>query len=208
MSTLNEKYYTEEELLKYYEKEELYLYKYKTNILIEKYKNAKLIKIKEYIVNDKKEGICIYGYFDEEINYINNIKQGEYKKYYYKLFRNFIPLCEIGNYNNDKKEGAFKIYFIDNKNFGLIFTIGYYNNNLKEGEYIEYDYCYNYMRIKCYYKNDLLHGKYIKYGECGNKYYESNYQNGKKEGEFKFYYQNGDTIPYKITYFTNNIKGD
>jgi antitoxin component YwqK of YwqJK toxin-antitoxin module len=80
----------------------------------EYYNNNKIIKFKGLKVNGKKEGDWIEGiligynengyyYYYKKINYINNIKNGEYKEYY----RNNI-LKAKGNYINDKLEGEYK----------------------------------------------------------------------------------------------------
>jgi antitoxin component YwqK of YwqJK toxin-antitoxin module len=137
-----EEYYLEEKLPNYYKNE-----------------NQKLIKFRGTMVNGKKEGIWIEGYFKNneyyynKINYIDNIKQGECIEYYDN--GNIKEKC---NYKNNKLEGECTEYWEN----GNIYKEYYYLNNLIEGEYkIYYDNCD--IQRKYNYLNGLKNGKYIFY---------------------------------------------
>jgi antitoxin component YwqK of YwqJK toxin-antitoxin module len=96
MSEYIEEYFTENELKKYY-----------------KNKDTKFIKEKGLLVNGKKEGNWIEGYFNDDniyfykdINYIDNIKEGKSKEYYYDG-KIRIESC----YHNDLLEGDYTSFF-------------------------------------------------------------------------------------------------
>jgi antitoxin component YwqK of YwqJK toxin-antitoxin module len=97
-----EEYFTEKEI------PELFIETYS------KYKINKLCKSKGLLVNGKKEGKWIEGYFNKnyyyykEINYFDNIKHGECKKYYKN--GDIYSKC---NYFNGKKEGKCYIFWTD-----------------------------------------------------------------------------------------------
>ena len=96
-------------------------------------KNKQLIKFKGLKNNGKAEGTCIIGYiigyifceysykyyyYYEEVNFIDNKKNGPYKKYHYN------QIYEEGIYINDKKNGPYKM-FLSNQ----IYEEGIYENN-------------------------------------------------------------------------------
>ena len=94
------------------------------------YRDKKLIKFKGFKNNGKAEGPCIIGYileyyYHEEVNFIDDKKNGPYKTYW---VTNFI---EEGIYENDKKNGPYKKYDID----GNIEEEGIYVNDEKNGPY-------------------------------------------------------------------------
>ena len=82
-----------------------YITEYFNNTEIPNYlKNKKLIKFKGFKNNGKAEGPCIIGYINnyyyyyEEVNFIDNKKNGPYKIYYENG-----NLSEEGIYENNKK---------------------------------------------------------------------------------------------------------
>jgi hypothetical protein len=176
--------------------------------------NKKLIKLEGLLVNLKKEGKWIEGNFDcdedyyyyyyEEINYIDDNKNGEYKRYNF----DFEETYEIGNYKNGLKEGEF-IHYKKFENYYKIYKIENYINNKKEGKCIEYNE-YSNIYSKYYYLNDLKEGKDIKYDLDGytNSIDESittlNYVNNKIEGKNIVDWYNKNL---KIIYnYINNIR--
>jgi antitoxin component YwqK of YwqJK toxin-antitoxin module len=99
------------------------------------------------------------------------------------------------------------ITYYDNKN--IISNISYYDDkNMKQGESLTYN-KKGILTRKCYYKNNQLHGKDIQMSitwypnEDNYICVECNYLYGKKHGEKKTYYKNGDLID--IEHYDNNI---
>lgn len=116
-------------------------------------------------------------------NYINNLKEGEWKDYYHG------NLTSIGNYVNGLKEGEWKDYnnihseitnkfYINDKLNGKYIkkylngdpiSIGNYINNKKEGYWEEYQ--FGKIRKKSYYINNIQRGYLEEY-----IYYDSEYE--------------------------------
>jgi antitoxin component YwqK of YwqJK toxin-antitoxin module len=125
------------EYIEYIEKEEL-----DENALTPpRYENVKLIKIKGLLVNGKREGKwiegnitypdCIYytqayyNYEHSEINYIDDLKQGEFTIYIND------SIHVKGFYKDDKLDGEYKEY-----NYKGIYKITYYENGIWINEII------------------------------------------------------------------------
>jgi antitoxin component YwqK of YwqJK toxin-antitoxin module len=153
-----------------------------------------LIEYEGLLVNKKKEGKWIEGYFDknnqycyQEINYVDNIKQGDYKVYYKNGY-----IKEKGFYNCGKLEGTYTIYWdyvedededeLKNQN---IMIIRNYINGILQGKYVRFD-RHSLLYSKCYYINNKIEGIYSQYYYwptreklyINNKLQETNYHRG------------------------------
>ena len=171
----------------------------------------------KYIIYDNMQNIL------EEYNYINNMRQGEYK-IYNKSIR---MIKEIGNYLNNMKINYVK-YYCDNSNNikkNTIFTeidrinniykqeVYYFNQKLKKIAYMKFVYNKYIWVNKSILNNDpLLNGEYIEYYECNH--FDSNiiklkcfYKDNILDGEYIEYYVSGK-IKKKCFYKYNLLDGE
>lgn len=173
-------------------------------------------KIYQYDMN-KLSGKCIdYPYHNEnyyeEYNYVNNIRNGEYKivNFEYTLtgvYENGIVINKI------KTDIHNNILLKENKINEEHNLVNIYVNNIlqevyeknsktdkKDGFYKKYfDIVNNKIRIECNYKNNYLHGKYKEYYIDGNIKIQTEYQNEKIINNYIEYYPNNKIKMY-ITY--------
>jgi hypothetical protein len=158
--------------------------------IIEYYDDEKkYIKFEGFKNNNKNEGVCKVGYIKEyneqyynepnifwilyeyyytQVNFINNIKHGDYE--IYKCpdeYGSYYYLYEKGTYINNLKEGTYFKY--DDYGNGNIVEKGTYINNLKEGTYFKYN-AYGNGNIveKGTYINNLKEGIYYNYDDDNN----------------------------------------
>lgn len=97
-------------------------------------------------------------------------------------------LSAYGIYVNGVREGAWVEYHPN----GHVKAVIGYENGKREGQAVELD-DRGQLLERFTYHNDLLHGPYTKYNRTRIKE-ESNYKNGKLNGELKKYYDNGKVI--------------
>ena len=108
-----------------------YIIEYFDNTDLPKYlENQELIKFKGFKNNGKAEGPCTIGYIYkygiyhyEEVNFINDKKNGPYKIYDYN-----VDIWEEGIYINNLKNGPYKTYDED----GYLIEEGIYKNDKNE----------------------------------------------------------------------------
>lgn len=142
--------------------------------------------IKGYMVNDDAFGPNATV---EEGNYVNNRKEGLWKKYY----PTGILRSEI-TYKNNRPSGAYAIYYsngqieeksnwVRNKNIGEFKR--FYPNGEPQQEFFFAD-------------NGKRNGVQKYYYENGQLALEVNIRNGKEEGEMRRYYENGKLSETKV----------
>jgi antitoxin component YwqK of YwqJK toxin-antitoxin module len=198
MTEFIEEYFTKEEVLKkiYYN----HFYDYADA-------DDKLIKFKGFINNGKKEGKWIigyikkycnifknfdYGYFYDEVNYIDDKLNGPYIKY-----NQDEKIMEEGNYKDNMKNGIithidYYFNYIDKRIF---------ENGIENGDYICYNINTNFIIEYGNFKYEKVDGKFKIYDKNGNIISIYYYINGKQEGKIVNYDKNGNIL--QIYYYIN-----
>ena len=123
------------------------------------------------------------GLLESEVFVVNDLMEGQYKSYYNSKSGNIKP----------------KLYC-------------YYVNGIKHGEEITFDNeTDNYSKVQidqiCNYYNGKLNGKLTRYYSNGNLEKEEYYQDNYREGECKYYNENG-TLDEVINYNNDCMDGD
>lgn len=185
-------------------------------------------------VNGRKEGKTIFYYengnIKSESNYLNNELEGQSITYYengsIKYESNYVNgktegksityyengnIETEGNYENGRKEGK-SIFYYEN---GLGSIVRLYHNDILLNQtwnifsnsndfYLQpnfrtekwtvflYDIQGKNKKKEIHYFNGKEEGKYIEYYENGNIKEERNYENGKEEGKYISYHENGN----------------
>jgi antitoxin component YwqK of YwqJK toxin-antitoxin module len=155
---------------------------------IEKYydNNKQHIEYKGLLVNGKKEGEWIEGYFLKQKSFLSqNINNRDYLF----LNGNFYYYSKI-NYINNKINGILQVYTDDDK-LEHEYT---YSNGIKNGPY------------KIYYSFILATDLYLNMNYIGNIMEEGEYVNGEKNGINKIYYKNG-LLKEQCTFIKDEIQG-
>lgn len=124
----------------------------------------------------------------------NDLLEGEYIDYY-----SFGQVLSKRFYMKDKLEGIYEEFY---KN-GQLHIKTNYKNNVLDGEYIVYhEYEFNpivQIKSKKFYSNGKKEGVFLEFDENGNKIKEGFYIKGKLEGEF-FTYNKFGKILSKLVY--------
>ncbi len=143
------------------------------------------LRYEYFQINGKKEGVFRCYFEDDNMcknfpgqlkivcNYINDVREGEYKEF----FKNG-QLKIICNYINGKIEGEYKSSFADYP-IGQFQIICNYINNKKEGEYKEF-HENGQLSVICNYINNKKEGYYNKFHDNGQLCSICNYINNKK----------------------------
>ena len=147
------------------------------------------------IINGKLTIFNNDGSLNEEINYKNGKKHGEYKKYINN------KLCYKSNYYNNILNGLYQEFYPNGK-LKLEYN---YNNYIINGIYKEY-YESGELLEKCSYKNGNKDGRCYEYYENGNIKYECMMINGLIHGLLKEYNEHG--VITNIYRYHNNIMID
>lgn len=127
------------------------------------------------------------GQLTSECTYVNDTPEGACKEY----FSNGNIKKEY-NLKNGNLDGSFKIYHLNN----VPEVAGKYVNSLKEGDWIEYLDNGKTRTRKTYKGGELVsekreNGTFTDYYDSGIPKLEINYSNGKREGNFKEFYDIG-----------------
>jgi len=133
--------------------------------------------------------IAVLTYGQDTLNQTdaNNLRQGYWKLYYKEKPQ---QVKEEGRYKDNKKEGIWKTYFIT----GTIKSEVTYKNNKPDG-YAKIYYPTGTLQEEGIWKGNKWVGKYHFYHKNGKPAYEWNYnESGKREGEQKYYYDNGQLM--------------
>lgn len=185
------------------------------------YKNKKIMA-KGFYLNQQKDSI--WSFYDDKGNlkmtefYRNNKRNGEKIVYY-----NDSTIFEVITFKDDIQDGPYKIYYSDknlkeegfNKNGDKEGFVIYYNpggkplykgnyvNHLKDGEWIRYNDDGTQMQKEIY-KNGILKNTIFINGVFKEEYpnetpkSEFTYKNGKKNGPYKVYYDNGKLVEEEV----------
>jgi antitoxin component YwqK of YwqJK toxin-antitoxin module len=159
----------------------------------------------------KKQGHWIKKYPNGNIMYDgyfrNDKPEGEFKRYYEEK-----PLKSVLVFSKDGTEAMATLYYPN----GLVASTGKYVNQLKEGKWrffsvmtndvliseVEYSgdkkngpvikyYPDGKVAEKLFYKNDIKNGECLKYYSDGTLTLKTNYINGKLDGKFEAFFENG-----------------
>ena len=169
--------------------------KYKDNVKTGEWKyfypNGKLEQKGKYI-NGKPDGPWIWYYENGNVlleeNYIKGKREGEFKEYTQEG-----KILTTGMYLDDNKEG---LWLYEQPNYKII---GKYINGNPDSTWISYYMPSGRIRFKGNFVNGDPDGIHYWYYENGNKMMFGPYQGGKKNGEWKFFDEEGHNY-LNITY--------
>jgi antitoxin component YwqK of YwqJK toxin-antitoxin module len=159
----------------------------------------------------KKQGHWIKKYPNETIMYDGYFKDdhplGEMKRYYEDqtlksdliysengkksvavIYHPNGNISAKGTYIDQKKEGKWQFYSSFKK--GCLVSEEYYAENLKNGLSLKF-YADSTIAEKTNYVNDIKQGEWIQYYPSGALCLKSNYYNGKVDGKFEVWFENG-----------------
>ena len=187
----------------------------KLNVNIQNYKNIS----KKYKIRDKNGKEAIYLKINKKFvfegEYLNGVKNGIGKEYYYedklkfegeylngkrhgkgKEYYDNGELIFEGEYLNGKRNGKGKEYYFDGE---LDFEDEYLNGNYYFKTLYEHDNEYkkgkvniNILKFEGEYLNGVRNGKGKEYNKNGELLFEGEYLNGKRNGKGKEYYFDGE----------------
>lgn len=187
----------------------------RTGFWVEYYDNGNIRSKGEY-KNGMKTGKWEYFYYNGQLeqtgSYINDVPHG-----LWTTFCDNGNIIKKGSYLNGREDGEFVEYtcmgeLLKKISFDEGLKSGDYelhiNNFIEKGQYIDdlkvgkWQTFYNDDKIRevLYFENDLENGKFTKYYFNGNVMIQGQFVNGKREGLWNFFDQNGIkylTIEYK-----------
>lgn len=155
------------------------------------YDEQEVLRSVDFYVNGEKHGKSLYYDYDgiliKEMEYVQDIENGSVIEYYSngKVMRTY-------TYDKGTKEGPSEFYFLNEK----LKNKGEYKYDTKDGwwtEYLENGNIWKHERFELgeLKETKMINGEFINYfeNEIPATYYE--YKNGKKNGSFREYYNEG-----------------
>lgn len=213
----NENYEMDIELREDYDKDDNLIFQgsYKNNIPIgvHRYfdKKGNVVNSKTYnvygkvisegivLINGKEDGSWVFYYSNGERkaegNYSNGKKNGKWT-YYYKNGK----IKQQGNYSYGKLTGSWKWYYEN----GILLVEEFYIYGNRDGESVEYSETGEIIS-KGNYIEGLKEGEWIY--KVGDQEYIGRYVMGERDGYWKSYYTNEQTLSFKGRYLQGNADG-